>query len=73
MTLKRDESWLSRIAHECSDAVHGIPARKARMVRTTDSPESCGTPTGSPMKLDAGSDGRSSPRSHDQTGRVKPE
>ena len=42
MTLNRGESWLSRIAHEWSDAVHGMPARNARIVRTIDSPGSRG-------------------------------
>ncbi len=72
MTLNRGESWLSRIAHEWSDAVHGMPARYARIVRTIDSPGRFGIPTGSSKTLFAGSVGKVSPRSHAHTGRVKP-
>ena len=54
------------------DALHGMPARNARIVRTAVGPSKRGMPTGSSMNCPAGSVGRFSPRSQAHTGRLNP-
>ena len=68
----RAVSWLSRIAHEWSTPDQGTPARKRRIVSTRAVPGKRGMGTGRPRNSVASSPGRSSPRSHVHTGRVKP-
>ena len=73
MVLKRGVSWLSSSGQECITEGQGRPALKARIAATACVPSILRSPAGMPQNVRRSSSGRSSPRSHDQTGRRKPE
>ena len=66
------KSEIRQRVQECSTALHGTPARKVRIVVTVWFPSRRGRPAGMPQKLVCSSTGRSGPRSHVHTGRMKP-